>query len=127
MITVDEVQNALIEYDKAYEKLDKLGKQKTEAQKDMEEKRRIALDLMERNDLTQLQAGRKTFIKGETVYAKVTDEDAFKVWAEDQDEELFRMTPHKKLLNALARTALDDSQPLPPGLEARVQEKITRR
>lgn len=126
-ITVKDVQDALVAYDKAFEKHKKLKGQTTEAHKAMEEARRYALDLMERTNQTKVTVGRKTFIPGQTIYAKVTDESAFAEWAADQDEELFVMKPHAALLNAIARTALDDSKPLPPGLEARIQEKITRK
>lgn len=68
-----------------------------------------------------------TFVAGETVMGYIQDEDAFVEWARAQDETYFEDKPRKALINQLVRECLDNNEPLPPGLGAYGQRRVSVR
>lgn len=69
-----------------------------------------------------------SFIRKETLYAKVVDRDAFIEWIEDNQkhDDLLKMDFQKKRLNEMVNKAVPANKALPPGLDFSATRYITR-
>jgi hypothetical protein len=72
------------------------------------------------------EVGGVAYTPSTTIRTKVINEEDFIAWAEQQDETLFetKVKPREAEVNRLVRTLVDNGEPLPPGLELRLQQNI---
>lgn len=109
-----------IERDEAKAQYESLDKQFKEAQ----------MKLLERMDEEKCEGTKVNginFVPTKTIYGQVQDRSEFVSWAEENEPELLEPKERKELINELVRQKLDDGEPLPPGLNFRVQEYISQR
>lgn len=67
------------------------------------------------------------FVPQTTVYGQVQDREAFIEWAESTDESLLEPRERKALVNELVREAVEQGEPLPPGLGFYTKEYVSQR
>lgn len=107
----------------------------TELKRDAEEATR-EFKLAERELLDRFEAegasGHRSedgvlYTRVKTIYSQITDRDAFVSWAEEHEPELLKTDERKGLVHELVRERLDNGEPLPPGVDFRVDEYISQR
>lgn len=67
------------------------------------------------------------FVPQTTVYGQVQDREAFIEWAQATDESLLEPRERKALVNELVREAIEQGDPLPPGLGFYTKDYISQR
>lgn len=85
------------------------------------------LERMEEEGCEGTKVEGTNFVPTRTIYGQVQDRTEFVQWAQDNEPELLEPKERKELINELVRQKLDDGEPLPPGLNFRVQEYISQR
>lgn len=85
------------------------------------------LERMEEEGCEGTKVDGTNFVPTKTIYGQVQDRSAFVEWAQENEPELLEPKERKELINELVRQKLDDGEPLPPGLNFRVQEYISQR
>jgi hypothetical protein len=78
-------------------------------------------------DIPSIKHSGRTFSRNSTVYATITDFEAFERWCRDHDllEEFIKLEEQRARLNELVRDHLDNKQDLPPGVGYRVRNYIS--
>lgn len=104
------------------------AKEKTkELREEFERRQWLLLERMEQEKVEGLKVDGINFVPTETIYAKVADRRAFIEWAIENDPELIEQKERKAVLNEFVRQKLDDGEPLPPGMDSRVDSYISQR
>lgn len=123
MINPDEFKK-LDELKQAYREADKVAK---EAKRLHDEHQARLLDEMKESDIGTFTVSGVQFSPRSTIYANVTDRDAFHEWLHEQglEDEFLKQAEEKQRLNELVRDRLDSGQEMPPGLSFYPREFIT--
>lgn len=95
-----------------------LGREKKAADNEFKAWQRACMDRMEREETTGVRDSRTGYLFTLTPKDKfnVADRKAFVEWALANEPDLVEYKEIANALNALGRRALDDGQPLPPGV-----------
>lgn len=82
---------------------------------------------MEHDNISGIKVGDTNFIPISTNYGQVQDRAAFIEWAQTEQPELVETKERKALVNELIREALDNGDPMPPGLGFYTKQYISQR
>ncbi len=82
-------------------------------------------DALEAEGLRQIRTPRGLFSMNDLAWASVDDEDKARLWAEAENPEL--LTLNRQRLSVMVRRALENGEPLPPGVTFTTSRKITWR
>lgn len=94
---------------------------------DFKRAQQALFDRMEAEDTQSIKAGNVLYVRSETIYGQVQDEDEFLRWAEENAPELFGPKPRKKLVNELVRERINAGDPLPPGVGFYADQYVSQR
>jgi hypothetical protein len=82
-------------------------------------------EALENAGIRQFRTERGLFTQNDLAWASVEDEEKARAWAEANMPELLLL--NRQRLSTVVRTALKESQPLPPGVNFTTSRKITWR
>jgi len=99
-----------------------------QAAKAHDEAERALMERMDAEEVESIRSAGVLFSPTRTTYSTVQDPAAFFAWAREHHPELIdEQKHHKGQLHDLVRCALEDEEPLPPGVGWYVDEYVSQR
>jgi hypothetical protein len=98
-----------------------------EAKIDFEDAQRRFYERLEAEGCGSVKVDGINFVPQTTIYGQVQDREAFIEWANATDESLLEPRERKALVNELVREAIEQGDPLPPGLGFYTKEYVSQR
>lgn len=98
-----------------------------DAKIEYEDAQRKFFDRLETEGVGAVKVDGVNFVPQTTIYGQVQDREAFIEWAETTDESLLEPRERKALVNELVREAIEQGDPLPPGLGFYTKDYVSQR
>jgi hypothetical protein len=92
-----------------------------------EDAQRKFFERLEAEGIGSIKVDGVNFVPQTTIYGQVQDREAFLAWAETADEALVETRERKALINELVREAIENGDPLPPGLGFYQKDYVSQR
>lgn len=118
------IERATEVYLRERETVDRLKAETKDAQEILDTAELAVLLHFERNDLSRIDRGGFALIRSEQPYAQIADKAALMAWAETEAPEIINVNWNS--LQSKVKTALEDTAPLPPGVDVFFEQTIRR-
>lgn len=118
------IERATEAYLKAREAVDDLKAQTKAAQETLDTAELAVLLHFERHDLSRIDRGGFALVRSEQPYAQIADKGALLAWANEEAPEIVNVNWNS--LQSKVKTALEDTAPLPPGVDVFFEQTIRR-
>lgn len=120
-------KDAVLEFLEERKKLSALNRQVDAQKKRKREAQQKLLRVLEEEELDSVKAAGQLASQYDIHFAVIQDKDAFREWAEQEDEVYFEAEPRirEDELNREVRRRLEDKEPLPPGVGFYTDHRIS--